>query len=181
MVGCVKRLFSFTFSRLPFKSDRTQVSSSIHTLWVLDAVYNMKYLCGNIIMVRIYWQWQRCIRASLFVPQDERVFLSLAPEALWTMSWLNVRPHVRANSGHVWIMLSVSETMKGGWIQREERIKCCVEKVGWSFVNLRMLKDSSLVLYVWNGNCTCNWHSVRNLERVSSNQITENIFSHSNF
>lgn len=44
---------SFTFCWLPYKSDRTQISSSIHALWVLDAVYNMKYLCGNIIMARI--------------------------------------------------------------------------------------------------------------------------------
>lgn len=62
-----------------FKSNTTQTSSSIHTL---VAVYNLKYLCGNIITVQIYWQWQQGIRASLCVPQDERVFLSLAPEVL---------------------------------------------------------------------------------------------------
>ena len=120
LVGCVKRLFLVYFKPAAFKSDTTQVSSSIHTLWVLDAA---RYLCGNIIMVWIYWQWHRGIRVSLFVPQDERVFLSLAPEAMWTVSRLHEWPPVRADSGHVWIMLSVLETMRGAWIQWEERMR----------------------------------------------------------
>lgn len=81
--GCVKRVSPrlLKAGRL-FKTDTTQTSSSIHTL---VAVCNLKYLCGNIIMVQIYWQWQQGIRASLCVPQDERVFLSLAPEVLQGM------------------------------------------------------------------------------------------------
>lgn len=67
------------FKPAAFKGDTRQTSSSIHTL---EAVYNAEYLCGNIITVQIYWQWQQGIRASLCVPQDERVFLSLAPEVL---------------------------------------------------------------------------------------------------
>lgn len=85
----VSRESLLVYSKLAaFKSDTTQTSSSIHTL---VAVYNLKYLCGNIITVQIYWQWQQGIRASLCVPQDERVFLSLAPEVLrgmdCVMSW----------------------------------------------------------------------------------------------
>lgn len=80
------------FKMAAVKRDTTQTSSSIHTL---DAVYNVKYLCGNIITIQIYWQWQQGIRASLCVPQDERVFLSLAPEVLRGMdcvtSWQRPR------------------------------------------------------------------------------------------
>lgn len=177
--------FSFTFSRQPFKSDRTQVSSSIHTLWVLDAAYDTKYLCGNIIMIRIYWQWQQGMRVSLFVPQDERVFLSLAPEALWTMSWSNGPPRVGVDGGHVWITLPVSETMIGGWIQREERMRHLFgggrRKWEWSFVNLRMSTCSSLVWNVLNGTVfkmlkACNWQCSGESLKGQFNQITSGGF-----
>lgn len=120
--GVSKDFFSLTFGLLPFESDKTQVSSPAHALWVLDADYNVKYLCGNIIMVQIYWQWQRGIRASLLVPQDERVFHWPAPEAPWTTSWLKGRPHVRADSGGISVTLWVPETMIGGWIKWRERM-----------------------------------------------------------
>lgn len=119
--GASKDFFSLTFGLLPFESDKTQVSSPARALWVLDADYNVKYLCGNIIMVQTYCQWQQGIRVSLFVPQDETVFLKSAPEAPSTASWLKWRPRVRADSGGISVTLSVPETMTGGWIKWEER------------------------------------------------------------
>lgn len=77
--GASREFLLVYFKMAAVKSDTTQTSPSIHTL---DAAYNVKYLCGNIITAQIYWQWQWGIRASLCVPQDERVFLSLAPEVL---------------------------------------------------------------------------------------------------
>lgn len=50
--GASKDFFSLTFGLLPSESDKKQVSSPARALWVLDADYNVKYLCGNIITGR---------------------------------------------------------------------------------------------------------------------------------
>lgn len=96
--GASREPLLFYSTLAAFKSDTTQASSSIHTL---VAVYNAKYLCGNIITVQIYWQWQQGIRASLCVPQDERAFHSLAPEVLRGMdcvtSWQRPKLHAGDN------------------------------------------------------------------------------------
>lgn len=115
LVGVCPETLCFALSQLPIKSDRRQVSSFIHALCVLDAACNMKYLCGNIVMLRRYWHWHRGIRASLFVPQDERLFPPLAPRFLPTVSWLKEQLCV-----HVGIMTSVS-TDNDVWSERSQR------------------------------------------------------------
>lgn len=85
--GASTDFLSFTLDWLPLRViERRFPLPFISREPLLDVVYNMKYFCGNIITVQIYWQWQLGIRASLCVPQDERVFLWLAPEALWSTS-----------------------------------------------------------------------------------------------
>lgn len=110
--------------------DTTQTSSSIHTL---DAVYNAKYLCGNIITIQIYWQWQQGIRASLCVPQDERVFLSLAPEVLRGMdcvkSWQRPRS-TKTPRRRQW------EAGRFNRRQGREEMWKCVEKVPIRTINM---------------------------------------------
>lgn len=97
--GASGDFFSFTLAWLPLRViERRFPLPFIRREPLLDVAYNMKYFCGNIITVQIYWQWQRGIRASLCVPQDERVFLWLAPEALWSASGAARRQWRRLNN-----------------------------------------------------------------------------------
>lgn len=119
--GASTDFFSFTLDWLPLRViERRFPLPFIRHEPLLDVTYNMKYFCGNIITVQIYWQWQRGIRASLCVPQDERVFLWLVPEALWSVSGA--------------VTFSASETMRSGWVQREGRMRHRFGKWGKQFV-----------------------------------------------
>lgn len=118
--GASRAFLLVYFKMAAVKSDTTQTSPSIHTL---DAAYNVKYLCGDIITAQIYWQWQESIRASLCVPQDERVFLSLAPEVLRGMDCVTSWQRPRSAKTPCWRQWEAGGfSRRKGW--GEEMWKC---------------------------------------------------------